>query len=222
METGTFRIREEIQYLLWDWNGTLLDDMGLCLSTVNRMLLKRGKPVLDSERYRQIFTFPVRNYYLEAGFSFDNEPFEVLAVEFIDGYYSNFGQTRLHPSAKEILLAAKEAGYRQGVLSASKHEALLHNLKHHGLTGFFDHLSGITDHHADGKVEAGRKILANIGLPLDDILMIGDTLHDTEVAEELGIEFVFVSHGHQSAERLRKTDYPIFQNLESFRKAIDV
>jgi phosphoglycolate phosphatase len=72
--------------ILWDWNGTLLDDAGFALKGINILLKNRGIPMLDIVRYREIFTFPVRDYYKAAGFEFEHEPFEMPAEEFIVQY----------------------------------------------------------------------------------------------------------------------------------------
>ena len=69
-------------YVVWDWNGTLLDDAEVCLAVMDRMLVRRGLPPIgDMERYREIFTFPVRDYYALAGLDMDAEPFTDLADE---------------------------------------------------------------------------------------------------------------------------------------------
>ena len=54
---------ESINVILWDWNGTLLDDVEVCIESMNSMLSKRKKPLLTREHYKEIFTFPVIDYY---------------------------------------------------------------------------------------------------------------------------------------------------------------
>ena len=74
-------------YVVWDWNGTLFDDVALCIQVMNGMLEKRGLPQLAGpEQYRQVFTFPVEEYYKALGFDFGREPFSQLAVEYISEY----------------------------------------------------------------------------------------------------------------------------------------
>ena len=73
------------QYVIWDFNGTLLDDVKLCFDLLNKMLSKRGFETVTIEKYKEIFRFPVKEYYRLAGFDFEREPFEVTAVEFIVG-----------------------------------------------------------------------------------------------------------------------------------------
>ena len=74
---------QKIQTIVWDWNGTLLDDVELCRHTINRLLVKRGLKRLDLEQYRRVFQFPIIEYYRKAGFDLEAEPFEVLAHEYM-------------------------------------------------------------------------------------------------------------------------------------------
>lgn len=61
-----------IKHIIWDWNGTLLDDVGLSLEAINIVLARYNLPPLRKERYLEIFTFPVIEYYRELGFNFED------------------------------------------------------------------------------------------------------------------------------------------------------
>jgi phosphoglycolate phosphatase len=68
--------KRRIRNIIWDWNGTLLNDMVICIECMNTMLNKRSLPQLSSDHYREVFTFPVREYFLQIGFDFSTEDFE--------------------------------------------------------------------------------------------------------------------------------------------------
>ena len=68
---------KKYRYIFWDWNGTLLDDVWLCVDIINYMLIKRGKSEITQSQYREIFDFSVKGYYKKAGFDFKTEPFEL-------------------------------------------------------------------------------------------------------------------------------------------------
>jgi len=72
--------------VIWDWNGTLINDVCLVVEIMNKMLKKRNLPRIDSKIYREIFDFPVTKYYLTLGFDFSKELFEELTDEFISEY----------------------------------------------------------------------------------------------------------------------------------------
>ena len=113
-----------MQSIIWDWNGTLLNDLELCISTINKLLRKRDLPVLDSNSYKEAFSFPVEKYYRTIGFDFDKENFSVPAGEFIEMYHNSINECDLHSNAYKILNCFRERGKRQFILSAMKRPSL--------------------------------------------------------------------------------------------------
>ena len=75
-----------IKHIFFDFNGTLIDDVNLCLELLNGLLASQGKASIDLKRYKQVFKFPIKDYYLDAGIDFSIESFESMAVRFIDEY----------------------------------------------------------------------------------------------------------------------------------------
>ncbi len=200
--------------VVWDWNGTLLDDAWLCRDIMNEQLVSRGLPALSMERYGAIFGFPVKTYYERAGFDFSSEPFEIPAREFIAVYEARRHEAALRDGGVGMLKRLHDAGMRQHLLSAYSHDSLSTIVAAHGLTGFFTTLVGIPDVFAASKLQRGLELAEAIAAPGHSALLIGDTDHDCEVAAEMGIDCVLVSAGHQSPERLRACGVPVLQSLE--------
>lgn len=199
--------------IIWDWNGTLLDDVELCINSMNSLLKDRNLQALTIDRYREIFTFPVREYYQKSGFNFENEAFELPAMQFIDLYYNNLNIAPLFPETGIVLRFFREKGFFQSVLSAMEHEKLMFSLAEKGIIHFFDKISGINDHYAYSKAKIGNQLLFEIPFPKNEIILIGDTLHDYEVAEELGVECILIANGHQSSERLNLKSKLVISHL---------
>jgi phosphoglycolate phosphatase len=199
--------------IIWDWNGTLLNDTDICVSCMNRVLEKRGLELLDVQRYREIFTFPVIDYYLKAGLDLNKEAFEIPAMEFIKLYHESLHSADLFPCVKDVLKSFKNRDYYQAVLSAMEHESLEASLKDKGVFPYFDIITGINDHYAHSKLEIGKELMGAIHFKRSEMLLIGDSLHDLEVANELGIECVLVANGHQSYERLSERAPTVLREL---------
>lgn len=199
--------------IIWDWNGTLLNDLDICIGCMNQLLKKRNLPLLTIEKYRKIFTFPVQSYYQSAGFNFENEPFEVPAMEFIDLYHQALSQAKLFSDVMQVLEFISSKGISQSVLSAMEHESLVKSLIDRKIFPFFEEVSGINNHYAHSKLEIGRQLIDKINLPHNQLLMIGDSLHDLEVSDQLGIDCLLVSRGHQSKERLMAKTPNVFDEL---------
>lgn len=191
------------RHVIWDWNGTLLDDLDLCVDVMNSLLRRHGLPLLDRARYHATFDFPVRDYYGRLGLPIADGEFEQHSIEFIGGYERRRLEATLQPGAEEILATVLRAGLTQSILSAYQHQTLQEVVAHFGIASRFTRLNGLADIHAHGKLELGRAWVTELALPRAEILLVGDTVHDLEVAQTLGLDCVLISHGHHSAERLR-------------------
>jgi phosphoglycolate phosphatase len=209
--------RSPYRHVIWDWNGTLLDDLDLCIDVMNGLLRRRGLPPMDRARYHAVFGFPVRDYYQRLGFDFARDSFEQLSVEFIAGYEARRRECNLQPGARATLAALQQAGVTQSILSAYREATLKEIVAHFGLTPHFIRLTGLDNIYAHSKAELGRAWVAELALPGDEILMVGDTLHDLEVAREMGVDCVLVAGGHQSAERLRRQTDRVLIDLNALR-----
>jgi phosphoglycolate phosphatase len=205
--------RRTYTHIIWDWNGTLLNDAWLCVEIMNGMLTERGLPLLTLDRYRAIFDFPVKDYYVLLGFDFEKEPFSEVGMEFMIRYNQRHDETDLHPEALSVLKTISGMGIPQSVLSAREENELRQEIKKLGIDSYFTRVYGLDDHYAHGKTDVGKKLIRDMGIPPSDLMFIGDTLHDAEVAAELGIRCVLIPNGHQSTERLKKSGLPVFSRL---------
>ena len=206
------------RHIVWDWNGTLLNDAWLCVEIVNRLLTERGKAPVTLEQYAEIFDFPVSDYYRKIGFDYESEPFEKLAIDFIEEYERRRAECRLQPGASEVLKALNDAGFAQSVLSAYNQIRLEEAVTAFGLRPFFSRLAGLDDHYAAGKAERGKDLLDLLDLPASSILLVGDTRHDYVVAGEMGIDCLLIPGGHCSKERLLSCDVPVLDSLSELAK----
>ena len=200
-------------HIIWDWNGTLQNDAWLCIDIINGLLSKRNKPSISLQQYRKIFGFPVKKYYELAGFDFSDEPFESLATEYILEYDNRSLECDLQPKAEDILTLCSEKNISQHLLSASQQKPLEINITHYGLAEYFSQVLGLSDYYAESKIENGRNLVAGFEDPMENIVLIGDTVHDYEVAQALGIDCILFSGGHQSKERLEICNTTIVENL---------
>lgn len=101
----------------------------------------------------------------------------------------------------------------QHIVSASELGLLRRQVEHYGLMEYFTHILGQKDNQADSKVHLAMKFLDITHCCPEEVLFIGDTLHDHEVAGEAGFDCCLVANGHCSRSRLESTGAPVFDNL---------
>ena len=197
--------------LIWDWNRTLLDDVSAAVNALNRMLVSRGASPITVDHYRRRFGFPVRPFYAELGVDLDRWDWDEICEDF-HSYVAMEPQT-VRIDAKAALETARDMGFRQCVLSALRQDMLEDALERNGLCGFFDLVYGVDNLDGASKLQRGRELVAAIETDMGNVTLIGDTLHDSEVAKALGIGCVLVSCGHQTAERLFVTGCKVVPSL---------
>jgi phosphoglycolate phosphatase len=197
--------------LIWDWNGTLLDDVPAAVNALNRMLVKRGASPMTIAHYRSRFGFPVRSFYAELGVDLNRWDWDEICEDF-HSYIAEEPQS-IREDTVSALQLAKDHGFSQCVLSALRQDLLERSLEKNGLMGFFDLVYGVDNLDGASKLQRGHELVAALGAGVENAIMIGDTLHDAEVAKALGIGCVLVSCGHQRYERLAAAGVPVASSL---------
>ena len=199
-------------HILWDFNGTIIDDVATGMKSVNTLLERRGLPTVDTiEHYHSVFTFPITEYYVNLGFDFEKEPFSEIAIEWTEQNEENIKKAPLHEGVRETLDFFKAEKIPQIILSATKRDMLINHIKGLGIYGYFDEFLGLDNIHAESKIAIGIEWMNNN--PGAVPLMIGDTTHDSEVAEKIGCECILVAKGHQSRATLEKTGRKVYASL---------
>ena len=182
--------------VIWDWNGTLFDDVSACIEAMNTMLGRRGMSELESvAAYRSLFGFPVQDFYRRLGFDFSKEPFADLSAEYNPIYHQLASRAHLFPGAEATLEVIRRGGVRQVILSATQMDNLISQISPFGISGYFDEILGLPDILAASKIELGKQYIARVRP--QRTLLIGDTVHDKEVADALGADCVLIAAGHQ-------------------------
>ena len=213
------------ELLIWDWNGTILDDAGVCRQIADIMLGERGIPTLpDMDAYRAVFGFPIKSYYEKMGYRFgpEDEPYEHVADEFIVLYDRLYRTAALRPGIVDFLDRRKAEGYRQVLLSATRRDQLLEQVAAFGDVGDrFEQKLGLTDHYAFSKAALAKAFIEGQGIPRERTLFIGDTDHDFEVSSAIGCPCVLLEGGHQSRERLLKMGVPVLRDLSELESYLN-
>lgn len=200
-------------HVIWDFNGTILEDMQAGIDAVNTMLADRGLPVLEGlAGYRELFDFPVQDYYAKLGFDFEKEDFStVLAPTWVKLYDENCKNSGLYPGVRPLNLALRERGLSQSILSASEREMMLAQLAERGADGWFDEIWCNDSIYAHGK--EALALAWRAAHPAARAVLIGDTTHDAKAAALAGADCILVAAGHQSASRLAACNVPVVPEL---------
>ena len=190
-------------HVIWDFNGTVYDDVDACIQSANRLLEAYSlAPLPSKEEYRAKFGFPIIEYYARLGFDFERYPYAKLAVEWVDYYMELSANSKVYEEIPSVLDAVRERGQEQWILSATEANMLKGQLRSLGILHCFHGVLGMDNIHAHSKEEIG--VVWRRAHPNACALMVGDTDHDAQVAAAMGVDCVLVAKGHQSKERLEQ------------------
>ncbi len=209
--------------IVWDWNGTIINDVEVSLQAVNDILQKRNKPPITLEQYRSYIDVPITKFY-DNIFDLKTEiSFEVIQREFNDAYHRHLPERPLNDHIPQLMQKMHDCGVRQVIVSSSHQVIVEKNAERFGVKQYLDAVSGSDDHFVGSKVERAVAVIRKI--TTDDfskVVVIGDTLHDCELAEELGADCILISTGHQSKEDLLSTGKPVVDNGKELEKYLFV
>ena len=206
----------DVQLLIWDWNGTIIDDADLCLSIENELLRERGMPEITKNWYLAHFSFPIRRYYEMMGYTFESESFEAVSEIFMERYRERYRQCKLRKGVIDILKTVRLRGIRQTLLSVTQQDDLLEQVRSFDAAQYFSEILGQIDILGFSKVARAKNYMAQMGIDPKDALFIGDTDHDVEAARAAGCPCVLLESGHQSRKVLQRCGVPVFETAEAF------
>ena len=184
-----------MKHIIWDFNGTLLNDAQLSVDLDNYVFDRIGVPRITLEDYRNNMTMPVRDFYPLVGVNYDAHSYEEIARIWLD----------------EFNRKAIGVGLLHGALEA---------IQRLGLTPYMRDISGLQDESASKKTEIGRRQLHELGLAGADVVLVGDMLADAHLAEALGADCVLVSWGHNDLKRLMSTGLPVAHSFEELEEIL--
>lgn len=197
--------------VIWDWNGTLLDDVEENIQIVNELLTIRSLPAISREVYKRYFRMPIRDFYSDIGFDFTNESFEEIAKDYNTRYTNRFCSIPLTKNIENILQYLHDCNIRQYIVSASEQKNLDQQVSEKKIGNYFKKIVGNDDYSVASKMMKAKELRKELAAD-DRILFIGDMYHDYEVAQAIGADCILYENGHQQTKKC--DDYRIIHSME--------
>jgi phosphoglycolate phosphatase len=202
------------EFVIWDWNGTLVNDAMHSWDVINQLLIRRGMPTVEFENYQKIYQHPIIKIYEALGFDFAKESLQNIADEWHADYSARLPKIELHVDSIKALDTLKSLGVNQSILSALPHEILCESVNRHGVGSYFSSVVGLKDKLGESKVQNGAHLMKEIGAKPEKTILIGDSSHDLETAEAIGATCYLVSRGYEDKARLLRHGIDVFDDFE--------
>lgn len=203
----------DIKHVFWDWNGTLVDDVQLTVEIMNKILSSQNLNIISIEKHKEIFDFPIEVYKKYLGFVADSKLTSSAESFFYEEYYKNFQQCDLQSDSEKLLDFFLDNKIGQSIISLLPQNILNEMVDFYKLENYFHGVIGQSNFNTQNKVESARNYFEKFDYNPIEILVIGDTTYDFEVAKTFGFHCALVSKGHQSHERLKQSGALVFNSL---------
>ncbi|MFJ3765479.1 HAD family hydrolase [Streptomyces sp. NPDC090082] len=202
------------KHLVWDWNGTLLDDTGAVIGATNAAFAELGLAAITLERYRELYTVPVPKFYERLmGRLPTDEEWIVMDGAFHRHYWQRAESCGLTVGAAELLATRQASGFTQSLLSLAPHAELIPLVRRHGIAERFVRMDGRVDASTDGKSGHMVRHLAALAVPSERVVVIGDAADDAVAAAHVGARAVLYTGGSHSRASLERVGVPVVDSL---------
>jgi phosphoglycolate phosphatase-like HAD superfamily hydrolase len=209
-------------HIVWDWNGTLLNDLDLVVRSVSASIARYGHDPIDADMYRDHYTRPVRAFYDSLfGRTVGDMEWEELNKTFHEVYYAGVDSAALADDALSTLKRVATRGMAQSLLSMSTHEHLVPTVRAHGIDRYFNLMTGMRQPTGEVKAEYLNRHLLDQGVDPRTAVVVGDTPDDHVAAKSVGARSILYDGGSHHRHVLDSQGAPVVSSLAAAVKMIE-
>lgn len=211
------------RHIVWDWNGTLLDDNDAVVAAVNTVCAAYGREHIDLDRWRSVFGRPLLQAYervLER--ALDEHDWARIDVLYHEAYRELLHTCGLARGVPELLRQWSEGDRTQSLLSMWFHDELVPLVTEFDLAPLFARIDGLrADAGGGSKAVHLDEHVTSLGLDPAGVVLIGDVTDDAHAAEQVGAGCVLLTTGVMSRKRLEDTGFPVVDSIAEALGTID-
>jgi phosphoglycolate phosphatase-like HAD superfamily hydrolase len=202
-------------HIVWDWNGTLFNDLDAIVDATNEVFASYGLPMMDLEGFRSVYTRPIWACYERLlGRPLQDGEWERLDAAFHDTYHRLMERCMLAADARHAIEALADAGHTQSLLSMWHHDRLTVAVHTHGIGDVFRRVDGLRPEEAGGsKTEFMVRHLTGLGIDPAEVIAVGDSVDDAAAARHVGARAVLYAGGMQARADLDRFGVPVVDRL---------
>lgn len=198
-------MKKRFDVIIFDWDGTLVDSIDWIVHCIQQAALHHGCRVPDAQSAKDIIGLSIENAIKTLFPDEDAETRAKLAFHYGQGFFSRqIGPDDLFPGVRDMLLRLRQDGYRLAVATGKKSKGLAQAIAGTGVADLF-----CTTRCADQTASKPdplmlTEIIAELGVDKRRALMVGDSVHDLQMAINAEIDAVAVTCGAHSAATLKQ------------------
>ena len=193
----------QYQLIIFDWDGTLMNSEARIVSAIQVAAERCGFPVLSAHDSKQIIGLSLHNAILGLYPLATATQVQLMA----DAYSQHFleeSTVEMTPfdGAESLLLGLKMAGIKTAIATGKSRRGLDQILKESGFGGYFNMTRTPFESASKPDPLMLKQILAQLNVPAEEALMVGDTTFDLQMASNINMDRVAMSHGVHAQKQL--------------------
>ncbi|GAA2800045.1 HAD family hydrolase [Saccharopolyspora taberi] len=203
------------RHIVWDWNGTLLDDNHAVLASVNAVCSAFDREHIDLDEWRTVFSRPLLQCYerlLRRELS--EQDWARIDVLYHEVYRELLHTCGLAKGVPHALEEWRGSGRTQSLLSMWFHDELVALVTDLGLHELFARMDGLRAEIGGGSKDVHlQRHIAEIGVDAKDVVLIGDVVDDAHAAKHVGTDCILVTTGVMGRDKLEPTGFPVVDSI---------
>lgn len=202
-----------IKNIIFDWSGTLIDDVAFTYSATMKVFEKIGLEKITMEKFKEEFTLPYMDFYKK----FKKNADKRIIDNSFDKELDLINKSKLFPEVKEVLNFLQKRKIKMIILSSYFQESLEREIKDNDLQDFFSDING----SVHDKTEVIIEIMQKNNFKPTETIYVGDMVHDIDTGKKAGVITVIVSCGYQLKQvLLEKNPDFLIKNLEELKNIV--
>jgi len=211
--------KNRYELLVFDWDGTLVDSTAAIARAILGAADDIGTPVPDRSLASHVIGLGLAQALARVVPYLPPERIGDFAARYRAHYQGSEEQIRLFDGAIELLDTLRSRGVRLAIATGKTRAGLDRALKSAGLQGHFSSVRCADQTHPKPHPAMLQELAQELGVDRANMLMIGDTSHDLQMAASAGVAAVAVAYGaHPRAELERLQALAVFDSLAALRQ----
>jgi len=198
-------MKNRFDFIIFDWDGTLINSIDWITSCLQHAAVQYDYPIPESQAAKDVIGLSINKAMQTLFPEVDEQIHEQLVACYSHKYLSKqISRDDLFPGAYEMLVHLNETGYRLAVATGKTRAGLQEALKATGTKELFCITRCADETASKPDPRMLREIIQHTNISKERTLMVGDSIHDLQMAHNAHISTIAVSCGAHSEEILQQ------------------
>lgn len=200
-------MKNRFDLIVFDWDGTLINTIDWIVHCLQRAGEQYGFLTPEPQDAKDVIGLCIDNAVAALYPKADAETQKKIVQHYSQAYLSKqLSQDDFFPGVYDMLLYLKESGYQLAVATGKTRSGLTHALAATGMENVFDITRCADETASKPNPKMLHEIMQHTQTTPDRTLMVGDSIHDMQMAQNAKVPAIGVACGANSLESLQQYD----------------